>query len=140
MIFRKNKPASALENDSHSMRGRDSEPGKRGANALARRFLVDDEPETIDLAVPGGFTESATDPEPETRVGFEAAESSTAPDRFDVLSQDTGTGKFYVNPGDAGHEVLLGDETVTAPTELRKGDRIRVGDVEFEFLGPVERP
>ena len=140
MIFRKNRPASGPENDSPSMRGRDSEPGKRGANALARRFLVDEEPETIDLAGPGGFTESAADPEPETRVGFEAAENSAAPGRLEVLSQDTGTGKFYVNPGDPDYPVLLAGETVTAPTELRKGDRIRVGDAEFEFLGPVERP
>lgn len=138
MIFRKNKPASEPEPDSHAMRGRDSEPGKRGANALARRFLVDDEPETIDLAGPGGFIDSASEPEPETRVGSETGDDTGVDNRLGILSQDTDTGKFYVNPGDPEHPVILAGETVTAPTELRKGDHIRVGNAEFEFLGPVE--
>jgi hypothetical protein len=140
MIFRKNKPASGSGSESHSMRGRDSEPGKKGANALARRFLVDDEPETIDLASPGKFPESGSETEPETRVGSDAIDEPAAADRLQLLSQDTETGKFYVHPGAPGHPVLLAGEPVSAATELRKGDRIRIGDAEFEFLGPVEKP
>jgi hypothetical protein len=35
--------------------------------------------------------------------------------------------------------VLLCGDVVQAPTELRRGDLIRIGDVEFEFRGLVER-
>jgi hypothetical protein len=47
------------------------------------------------------------------------------------------TGKFYIQPGQNGSLIFLGDDPVTAPTELRHGDRVRVGDIELRFL-PVE--
>lgn len=134
MIFRKNKPAPEPENDSPTMRSRESEPGKRGANALARRFLVDEEPDTIDLSGPGEFHGSVEETEPETRDSAAAPAESAMEERLNVLSQDPDTGKFYVHPGSPGTSVLLGGERVTAVTELRKGDRIRIGEAEFEFL------
>lgn len=134
MIFKKDKPDPGPENDLHAMRGRDSESGKRGANALARRFLVDDEPDTIDLAGPGGFHGSSADDEPDTRVAGEPAEDAAPPFRESVISCDPDTGKFYVHPGSPGATVLLGGEAVTSATELRKGDRVRIGEAEFEFL------
>ena len=138
MIFRKNKPAGGAGQRGPAMRGRDSEPGKRGANALARRFLVDDEPETIDLAGPRAFPEEGA--EPETRAAFETPEEPVGPARDALISQDPDTGKFYVHPGEAGQSVMLGGEKVSAPTELRRGDRIRIGDAEFEFLGIARDP
>ena len=132
MIFRKNKPADGPDDDNHTLRGRDSEPGKRGANALARRFLVDDEPETIDLAGGGGFHESA--PEPETRVTSEAPADTGSQDRQALLSHDPETGKFYVRPGTPESPVLLNGAVVDSTTELRKGDRIAMAGAEFELL------
>lgn len=134
MIFSKNKSASGRRDDSPSMRSRDREPGKHGANPLARRFLVDDEPETIDLEVPDGFPGPEQESEPETRVTAEEPEEAVAPARLDILSHDAATGKFHAHPGSPDIAVLLNGEPVTAATELRRGDRIRIGDTEFEFL------
>lgn len=142
MMFRKNKPASGPEESSHTMRGRDSEPGKRGANALARRFLVDDEPDTIDLAGPGEFpettAETGADAEPDTWASAEEAPAAAFADSEGVISRDPATGKFYVHPGSPETPVLLAGEAVSAPTELRQGDRIRIGQAEFEFRGISE--
>ena len=138
MMFRKNKPAPGLKKDNPTMRGRDSEPDKRGANALARRFLVDDEPDTIDLSGHGGFPEPGVEDEPDTHVSGAAPAEAPAAERQGVISRDPATGKFYVQPGTPEIPVLLAGEAVTAPTELRRGDRIRIGDAEFEFTTPVD--
>lgn len=134
MIFRKNKPAPGPGDTNHAMRGRDSEPGDRGASALARRFLVDDEPDTIDLVEPGMFPESGRGEEPETRETSVDTPESTGPERNGFISRDPETGKFYVHPGDTETQVMLGGEPVTAATELRKGDRIEMAGATFEFL------
>ena len=134
MIFRKNKQAPEPGGTNAAMRGRDSQPGKRSSNALARRFLVDDEPDTIDLAGPAGFPGSENPDEPETRVASAAPQDVPVPGLVGIIGQNPDTGKFYVHAGTAETPVFLGDEPVTAPTELRKGDRVRVGGAEFEFL------
>lgn len=138
MVFRKNKPGHGPKNAEHAMRGRDSEPGKRDANALARRFLVDEEPDTIDLDGPASFHAPEDKPEPDTREAAASTAKSATPGRENVLSRDPETGKFYVHPGTRECPVLLCGEPVTAPTELRKNDRIQVGDGEFEFRGAAD--
>ena len=134
MIFRKNKPAHEPENKSPTMRGREDESGKRAANALARRFLVEDEPETIDLAGPPGFPGAESQGEPETRVTAVVQEPTGSAERSSLITREPETGKFYVQAGSSETPVFLAGEAVTAPTELRKGDRIRIGEAEFEFL------
>lgn len=51
-----------------------------------------------------------------------------------VISRDPATGKFYIHPGSEDCPVSLENERVLAPTELRRGDTIRVGDAEFKLL------
>jgi hypothetical protein len=134
MIFRKNKPAQEPGKQSPAMRGRDDENSKRAANALARRFQDQDEPETIDLASPSGIPVAESQGEPDTRVTASVPESSRRTDQLRVISREPETGKFYVHAGTAETPVLLAGEPVTTPTELRRGDRIRIGEAEFEFL------
>ena len=55
-------------------------------------------------------------------------------DRLNLISCEPETGKFYVHPGASEIPVFLAGERVTATTELRRGDRIRIGEAEFEFL------
>jgi hypothetical protein len=91
------------------------------------------EPATIDLAEPARFqAQSAAAEDPHT-----AAQQTDAAKLSRVVSCDPQTGKFYVHPGHPGganSPVLLQGEPVRAPTELRPGDTIRAGDVEFRFL------
>jgi hypothetical protein len=133
-MFRKKK-SSLPENDQPVPRGR--APAAKGSgverertgNPLARRFQVDSEPPTIDLTAQPGFT-----PAPKR-----ATESKTAPLQTDTaklsrfISREPGTGKFYIHPVAEGLPVMLQGEPVAAPTELRRGDIIRFGDVEFQF-------
>ena len=133
MIFRKNKPRDSSSKDPQVLRSRVPESG---SSPLARRLRQDDEPDTIDLAVAPGFQAPEEIDEPDTRTS--AARTDTAPPS-PLISGDPETGKFYVNPGAPGQAVLLCGEVVEAPTELRRGDLIRIGDVEFEFRGLVER-
>ena len=51
-----------------------------------------------------------------------------------IISLDPDTGKFYIHPGTADLPVTLQGEPVLAPTELRRGDTIRVGS---ELLIPT---
>ena len=99
-----------------------------GDNPLARRFRQDSEPPTIDLAAAPRF-----------QVPRETADPKTAPlptgaaqlSRF--ISREPETGKFYIHPGPQDLPVTLQGEPVSAPTELRRGDVIRIGDAEFQF-------
>ena len=99
-----------------------------GDNPLARRFRQDSEPPTIDLAAAPRF-----------QVPRETADPKTAPlptgaaqlSRF--ISREPETGKFYIHPGPQDLPVTLQGEPVSAPTELRRGDVIRIGDAEFHF-------
>lgn len=139
-IFKRKQAAPAAGGNGPALRSRrDHEAASGGSNPLARRLLGDDDPDTIDLTGGAGFPANP-DPspeEPETRVA-EAAEERRAEvrpgPRHPILGQDPETGKFYVQPGTDDCPVHLGDELVRAPTELRRGDRIRVGDAEFGFL------
>jgi hypothetical protein len=101
-----------------------------GENPLARRFQGDAEPATVDLADPARF-HAAPKPEesPQTTNLQKHPESLGR-----VISRDAATGKLYVHPGGDDCPVLLQNEAVLAPTELRRGDTIRVGDAAFTLL------
>ena len=134
-MFRKNKPDSDPGRGRSAPRGRTPESAP---NPLARRFAQDEEPETIDLAGPAGFPdtqgEGTDDGEPETRVASSAPAVSASRTWAGVVGHDAETGKFYALPGTPEAPVLLQGEPIDAPTELRRGDRIRIGTAEFEFL------
>jgi hypothetical protein len=129
------KKSSLPDNDQPVPRGRTpaakaSGTGReRTGNPLARRFQADSEPPTIDLTASPRFN-----PAPQG-----AADPKTGPLQTDVsqlsrfISREPGTGKFYIHPGAVGMPVVLQGEPVAAPTELRRGDIIRLGDVEFLF-------
>lgn len=133
-MFRKKK-SSLPENDQSVPRGRTPAakgPGverERTGNPLARRFQVDSEPPTIDLMAQPRFNpaqQRGTDPKT-APLQTDTAQLS----RF--ISREPGTGKFYIHPVAEGSPVMLQGEPVAAPTELRRGDVIRFGDVEFQF-------
>ena len=130
MIFRRNKPDQPSESRTPVLRGRDSAENRD--NPLARRFHPEDEPDTIDLQQPAGFPQ-----EPDT-----AATQKKVSDkgRVGVVTMDAETGKFYIQPGPDGISVRLGGQAVTAPTELRHGDRIRIGDSELIFSAENSDP
>jgi hypothetical protein len=127
MIFRRKKASVTTGGGQAVMRGRDS--AENSSNPLARRFHPDDEPDTIDLQQPEGFNA-----EPGT-AGLE--ENKAAPEYLSVVTLVPETGKFYVHPGQGDSLTYLGDEAVRAPTELRRGDRIRIGDIELHIM-PVQ--
>jgi hypothetical protein len=133
MIFRKNKPRDRSARDPQVLRSRVPESG---SSPLARRLRQNEEPDTIDLAAAPGFQAPKEIDEPDTRTS--APRPGAAP-HCPLISGDPATGKFYVIPGAPGQTVLLCGEVVEAPTELRRGDRIRVGEAEFEFRGLVEQ-
>jgi hypothetical protein len=114
------------------LRGRDA-AGASADNPLARRFRPEREPDTVDLSAPARLQPAPSAPEdPQT-----AALQTDAARLARVISHDPRTGKFYVHPGRPDAEngpVLLQGEPVRAPTELRPGDTIRLGDFEFRFL------
>ncbi len=148
MIFRKKKTPAAPGSNQSIMRGRDhASDDKSPANAdrhnpLARRFQPEDEPETIDLEDPARFHSGPAEEagEPATRdLAKEKADAEQADplefrEKHGFLTQDSATGKFHVHPGTGETVVLLEGEPVHAPTELRSGDRIRIGEAEFQFL------
>jgi hypothetical protein len=93
-------------------------------NPLARRMAAGSEPPTVDLTDPARFHDAGEEQPPEASTQSAGA----ALDR--VLSRDPATGKLYVHPGGGEFEVVLGAEPVTAPTELRAGDRVQLGPLE----------
>jgi hypothetical protein len=132
MIFRRNKSETPSEGKTPVLRGRDTAESTN--NPLARRFHPEDEPDTIDLQQPEGFTD-----EPGTAdLTKQPAEKSPVKTPVDtpigIVSMMPETGKFYVQPGAGDHLTYLGDEPVLAPTELRPGDCIRVGKLELRLL------
>jgi hypothetical protein len=136
MIFRKKKPSQDAPASAGTLRGRESVSPEPGTNALAQRFMAQDEPDTIDLGGSHGFPEPASQEEPDTRDAEHG--QALGPEGQALITLDSRNAKFYVHPGRADSPVRLNGEAVTARTELRKGDRIRVATVEFEFTEPVE--
>lgn len=134
-MFIRKKPQSGVRGGATRPRGRgDAAALQSGQNPLARRFVTDSDPDTVDLAEPGRFhalPDSAAD-EPDTRATGDAAASGDA--RQPLVTLDAATGKFYLQPGTDTHPVQLNGVVVEAPTELRRGDRLLVGVHEFEFL------
>jgi hypothetical protein len=135
-MFNRKKPRSDAPTGANRPRGRTgSATIETDRNPLARRFVGDAEPDTVDLAEPGRFHAppgSEVD-EPDTReTGGEAA-AADGP-RQPLVTLDAATGKFYLQPGTDAHPVHLNGVAVEAPTELRRGDRLQVGVHEFEFL------
>ncbi|MFC1696625.1 hypothetical protein ACFL1C_11015 [Pseudomonadota bacterium] len=123
MIFRRKKQNVTL-GAPPAMRGRDSPENHN--NPLARRFHPDDEPDTIDLQQPAGFNE-----EPGTR---DLTSKTATPENISLITLNPETGKFYVQPGAGEPQVLLDGESVQAPTELRRGDRVQIGRYELQLL------
>lgn len=134
-MFNSKKSPSRPNERGSLPRGRGSESGdSQPANPLARRFLTEGEPATVDLAEPGRFHALADDGEPETSETLSEAGAEQQGGRQQVISSDPKTGKFHVHPGSDEFPVFLGGERVTAATELRKGDCIKIGTAEFKFL------
>jgi hypothetical protein len=141
-MFSRKKTARSRTASPHVLRGRDNARAREDDNPLARRFLADDEPDTIDLDDPSRFHAPPDTPadSPTTEYFEDApppAETLSDPEHAErpgVLSRDAETGKFYVLPGQGDAEILLNDHAVRSPTELRPGDRISVGVAEFRFL------
>ena len=132
-MFKRKKPRADSSTGAAQPRGRTGAAVSQGErNPLARRFLADAEPDTVDLAEPGRF-HVATGEEPETRATGEPAAAADA--RRPLVTLDGATGKFYLQPGTDAHPVRLNGVAVEAPSELRRGDRLQVGVHEFEFLG-----
>jgi len=120
MIFRRKKqtetPAGAPV-----LRGRDGV--ENSDNPLARRFRTSEEPDTIDLQHPAGFQN-----EPDTS---DLAAKKKAVQSLAVITLATETGKIHVQPGTGEQRVCLDGEAVLAPTELRPGDRVQIGNLEL---------
>jgi hypothetical protein len=143
MIFKRSRKGAGKDSGSHVMRGRDrvgnAASTGTGSNPLARRFHADDEPDTIDLQQTGDPPAAADRDHEESATRDLAAgagaKSSVAPrgEGFSVIRYVPETGKFYLQPGPDDHPVCLGESPVYAPTELRHGDRIEVGDSELVF-------
>ena len=134
-MFNRKKPRSDAESGPARPRGRTAaESPQPAVNPLARRFVGDAEPDTVDLAEPGRFHASPGGgvEEPETRETAGGAGATREP-RQALVTLDAATGKFYLQPGTDAHPVRLNGVAVEAPTELRRGDRLQVGIHEFEF-------
>ena len=135
-MFNRKRPHSGARSGAPKPRGRTGgATAQPGQNPLARRFLGDDEPDTVDLAEPGQFHAPPGDrvDEPETReTGRDASPAADA--GRPLVTLDAASGKFYLQPGTDAHPVRLNGVTVEAPTELRRGDRLQIGVHAFEFL------
>jgi hypothetical protein len=132
-MFRKKGPAgdtsaAVLRGRSKAGRG-EAGVGQGAANALARRLQARAEPDTIDLAGPVGFPASTPDAEEPQTSDLQATAARL--ERF--ISRDAATGKLYVHPGSGQEIVILCGSAVSAPTELRPGDEIRLGGAIFEY-------
>lgn len=115
MIFDRKKNAPASTREAHRPRGRDT----RKDNPLARRFLDDDEPETIDLEKPPSFEEAADRPRPDTATRDLSRERRAADER---PGRDPLAG-FLVIIGGPGHglssELFYGVNSVGRHTRNR---------------------
>jgi hypothetical protein len=132
MIFRRNKSATPSASKTPVLRGRDG--AESSDNPLARRFHPEDEPDTIDLQQPEGFTDEPGTSELTANAPRKSPGESVTASHMGIVSVAPETGKFYVQPGTAENVTYLGNEPVLSSTELRPGDRIRVGKFELCLL------
>lgn len=102
---------------------------KAAGNPLARRFQAESEPPTIDLAAAPRFQPAQPGSDDPKTAALRTDSAQLSP----IISFEPGTGKFYLHPGSGVLPVILQGEPVAAPTELRRGDVIRVGEAEFQF-------
>lgn len=72
-------------------------------------------------------------------AGAASGEGLTPAAGFSLISYVPATGKFYLQPGQDGSPVRLGDATIDALTELRHGDLIEIGGSEL-LLRPSGKP
>ncbi len=122
MIFRRKKQTD-IPAQTPAMRGRDR--AENSENPLARRFHPEDEPDTIDLQQPAGFnTEPGT---------ADLSARRQAPESLSVITLNPATGKIYAQQRGGDLTVFLDGEPVRTPTELRPGDRVRIGDLELQL-------
>lgn len=134
MIFRRKRQPPSAGRPSAVLRGRDmaSAHGQSASgpdNPLARRFAAGDEPDTVDLMESAGVGMPVAAEDPDT-----SGLAQAAPARRGLISRDPQTGKLHVSAAVDDCEVLLNGKPVLAPTELRPGDSIRIGDAELQFL------
>ena len=133
MIFRK-KPVPAASGGPPVPRSRGASGSTSNTaldeNPLARRLRGDAEPDTVDLADPARFHEARPADE-----GVQTTTLQRDPGTLGrVISRDPATGKLYIHPGSEKCPVLLQSEAVAAPTELRRGDTIQVGEHTLKLL------
>ena len=123
------------------MRGRDSAARAHGSapggdgNPLARRFHLDDEPDTVDLLQSGDSAPAAVTAgeEAATRDLSGPGDGQAAAAGAPLIRFAAETGKFYLLPGSEDSPACLNGTAVAAATELRPGDRIEVGGAAFLF-------
>ena len=151
MIFKRKKPGEIRKSGQHVMRGRNSaENGQHSGsvddnNPLARRFHPQDEPDTIDLQQSSRFPEIEDGDEKESLTRDLTGQSGTASrtekkstaGALNIITYVPETGKFYLQPTKGDDPVLLGNNPINAPTELRHGDRIRIASTEL-LLQPAD--
>ena len=192
MVFRRKKNKPENSTGAAVLRGRDSVDPESNAgsdtNPLARRFVEDDEPDTIDLEEPARFQnasdersgESTTrllsgDEEPilssadalENPVtgflvvvagpgrgsvahlgyGMNAigrdAEQSVSLDYGDLqisrnahclITYDTKSAVFYIQPGEGRSLTYLDDQPVLVPSALTNGQQMQLGETTLRFI------
>ena len=84
MIFRRNKPATPSAGKTPVLRGRDS--AEHSDNPLARRFHPEDEPDTIDLQQPAGFTDEPGTADLAEKSSGKSSVKSTADSHVGIVS------------------------------------------------------
>jgi len=145
MIFKRKKPGEIRKSGQHVMRGRNSaENGQHSGsvddnNPLARRFHPQDEPDTIDLQQSSRFPEIEDGDEKESLTRDLTGQSGTASrtekkstaGALNIITYVPETGKFYLQPTKGDDPVLLGNNPINAPTELRHGDKIQIANTEI---------
>ena len=150
-MFNRKKPQSGARSSASKPRGRDGGATPQpGQNPLARRFLGDAEPDTVDLAEPGRFHALPRDEadEPATReTGGDAAPDTDT--RRAMVTLDAATGKLLTDilAGVLGlhskSAPKYGSEKSGAPTNFYitlSPEPIKITNAELEAVEIVVSP